>query len=431
MIVCKFGGSSVADASQIFKVREILMSDSRRRLIVVSAPGKRNNSDEKITDILYRCHDEVAEGNKAGSFKIIRARYTEICNTLGIDSISTILDEVESGIEEGRGPDYAASRGEYLAAKMLSGFFGAEFIDAAEVIRLTSDGRIEESSYTGLKDRIKGDGLYILPGFYGSDPDGNIKTFSRGGSDITGAIAARAVNAEVYENWTDVSGLLMADPRIVRNPVAVPELTYKEIRELASIGANVFHEEAVTPVKDHNIPINIRNTNDPDAPGTFIVADRDYKKKAVVGVSGKTSYTNIFIEKLMLNRYPGFRERFLELLGKAGIVPEFESRGFDSISFLVSDKQINSPDTLLREIADQLKPDLLEIRESFAVIGIVGSGVIDKTGIAAAAFSALSKENINIRFISFGGSELTLLLGIDAAFYRDALTAIYKSVGNV
>ncbi len=431
MVVCKFGGSSVAEAAQITKVRDIIRMDPERRLIVVSAPGKRNSSDEKITDLLYKCHDEVLEGKKADSFIIIRERYTEICNSLGIEPIDAILDEVESGIEAGRGPDYAASRGEYLAARMLSSFFGAEFIDAADVIRLTSDGRIEESSYSGLKARIKGKGLYILPGFYGSDPEGEIKTFSRGGSDITGAIAARAVDADLYENWTDVSGLLMADPRIVDNPGVVTELTYKEIRELASIGANVFHEEAVTPVKDHNIPINIRNTNDPDAPGTFIVTERDHAMSPVVGVSGKTSYTNVFIEKLMLNRYPGFREKVLDILGKEGIIPEFESMGFDSIALLVPERQEKNLESAFREIRSKLDPDLLEVRRSVALIGIVGTGILDQPGIAAAVFSALSEEHINIRFINFGGSELTLLLGVDAGSYLKALRSIYSSLGDL
>ncbi|MCK5200831.1 MAG: aspartate kinase, partial [Spirochaetales bacterium] len=302
MIVCKFGGSSVAEASQILKVKNIIESDPDRRLIIVSAPGKRNNSDEKITDLLYRCHDEVHSSGKAESFKIIRERYSEICKSLKINDINDILDEVESGIESGKGPDYAASRGEYLAARMLADFLGAEFIDTADVIGLTEDGRVDESSYRKLNARINDKGRYIIPGFYGSDSDGKIKTFSRGGSDITGAIAARSVNADVYENWTDVSGLLMADPRMVDGPALVKELTYKEIRELASIGANVFHEEAVTPVKDHDIPINIRNTNDPEAPGTMIVTRRDASEFPIVGISGKTDYRTIFVEKLMLNR---------------------------------------------------------------------------------------------------------------------------------
>ena len=430
MIVCKFGGSSVAEASQILKVKSIVESDPDRRLIVVSAPGKRNNNDEKITDLLYRCHDEVHSSGKAESFRIIRERYSEICKSLEINDINDILDEVESGIESGKGPDYAASRGEYLAARMLADFLGAEFIDTADVISLTEDGRVDESSYRKLNARIKDKGRYIIPGFYGSDPDGKIKTFSRGGSDITGAIAARSVNADVYENWTDVSGLLMADPRLVRNPGVVKELTYKEIRELASIGANVFHEEAVTPVKNHDVPINIKNTNDPEAPGTMIVTSRDTSDTPIVGISGKTDYRTIFVEKLMLNRYHGFRKNFLKILKANGIIPEFESIGFDSISFLAPEKQFDEIDTALRKIKWELGPEVLEVRHSLSLIGVVGSGIPEQVGVAAAVFTALSLNNINVRFISYGGSEVTLVVGVDSENYLDALKSIHKAFGD-
>ncbi len=430
MIVCKFGGSSVSEASQILKVKDIIESDPERRLIIVSAPGKRNSSDEKITDLLYRCHDEISNGKKAETFGIIRERYSEICDSLGIEDISGILDEVESGIESGKGPDYAASRGEYLAARMLSRFFGAEFIDSADVITLTEDGRVDESSYQALKARIKNKGRYIIPGFYGSDPDGKIKTFSRGGSDITGAIAARSVNADVYENWTDVSGLLMADPRLIGNPGVVKELTYKEIRELASIGANVFHEEAITPVKDHDIPINIRNTNDPEAPGTLIVTRRDTSDTPIVGISGKTGYRAIFVEKLMLNRYHGFRENFLKILKANGIIPEFESTGFDSLSFLAPERQFDEIETALKKVQDKLTPEVLEVRQSLGLIGVVGSGISEQIGVAAAVFTALSKDSINVRFISYGGSDVTLVVGVDSKNYLKALKSIHNAFGD-
>jgi len=426
MIVCKFGGSSVAEASQILKVRKIIESNSKRRLIVVSAPGKRNNADKKITDLLYTCNKEVKNGEGAKSFKIIRDRYSEICETLGIDGITEMLDEVQAGIESGKGADYAASRGEYLSARMLAVFLEAEFIDSADILKLSDDGRIEESGYSALKARIKGTGRYIIPGFYGSDSNGNIKTFSRGGSDITGAIAARAVGAEVYENWTDVSGLLMADPRLVDNPCVVKELTYKEIRELASIGANVFHEDAITPVKDYNIPINIRNTNKPEMPGTMIVTNRDSSKTPIVGISGKNNYQNIFVEKLRLNRYPDFRIKFLSILKAHDIVPEFESTGFDSLSFLAPESQLADIENVLKEIQNNLHPDLLELRSSLGLIGIVGGGISNQIGVAASVFSVLSLNNINVRFINYGGSDITLLVGVDSNLYLDALRAIHK-----
>ena len=426
MIVCKFGGSSVAEASQILKVRKILDSNPERRLIVVSAPGKRNNTDEKITDLLYKCNKEVENGEGAKSFKIIRDRYSEICETLGIAGITEILDEVQEGIENGKGADYSASRGEYLSARMLSVFLEAEFIDSADILKLSDDGRIEESSYSALKARIKGAGRYIIPGFYGSDCNDNIKTFSRGGSDITGAIAARALGAEVYENWTDVSGLLMSDPRLVDSPCVVKELTYKEIRELASIGANVFHEDAITPVKDYNIPINIRNTNKPEMPGTMIVTNRDSSKIPIIGISGKNNYQNIFVEKFMLNRYPDFRENFLSILNAHNIVPEFESTGFDSLSFLIPESQLVDIENVLKELQDKLDPELLELRSSLGLIGIVGEGIPDQIGVASSVFSVLSLNNIIVRFINYGGSDITLLVGVDSNLYLDALRAIHK-----
>ncbi len=430
MIVSKFGGSSVAEASQIRKVKNIIESNPERRIIIVSAPGKRNPEDEKITDLLYRCNDEVESGSEAKSFSIIRERYIEICNDLGMGDISEILDEVESGIESGKGPDYAASRGEYLAARIFADYFNAEFIDTAGVIKLTDDGRVDESSYQTLNKMIKGDRRYILPGFYGSNSKGGIKTFSRGGSDITGAIAARAVGADVYENWTDVSGLLMADPRLIDNPVVVEELTYKEIRELASIGANVFHEEAITPVKDYNIPINIRNTNEPEDKGTMIVTDRDSSYFPIVGISGKTGYRNIFVEKLMLNRYPGFREKFLTILKENNIFPEFESTGFDSISFLAPENQFIMIDSVTKMIKKNLNPDLVELRPSLALIGVVGSGLPEQIGVAADVFTALKSKKINVRFINYGGSDITLIVGVDIDYYLDALRAIHNIFGD-
>lgn len=430
MIVSKFGGSSVANASQIRKVKHIIESNSERQVIVVSAPGKRNDDDEKITDLLYRCADEVSKGMEALSFKIIRERYTEICNNLGMDNITGILDEVKSGIESGKGPDYAASRGEYLAARILADYFEAEFIDTAEVIKLTDDGRVEDSSYKTLNEMIKDGDRYIIPGFYGSNSKGEIKTFSRGGSDITGAIAARATNAEIYENWTDVSGLLMSDPRLIDNPGVVQELTYKEIRELASIGANVFHEEAITPVKDYNIPINIRNTNDPEANGTMIVTNRDTSDNPIIGISGKTGYRNIYVEKLMLNRYPGFREKFLSILNLNNIFPEFESTGFDSISFLAPENQFKNVSIVIADIKEQLSPDLVELRPSISLIGVVGSGLPDQIGVAADVFTALKGKNINVRFINYGGSDISLIIGVDTDLYLDALKAIHNIFGD-
>lgn len=329
MIVSKFGGSSVADANQIRKVRGIIESEPERRCVIVSAPGKRSSDDEKITDLLYRCHDEANAGKDfSETFSRIRERFQEIAAGLEIEgAVDEDLNEIERRIPEKKIPDFAASRGEYLNAKLFSIYLGADFIEAEEVVRLTEDGRVDETSYELLAERVGEEGKYVIPGFYGKGPAGEVKTFSRGGSDISGAIAARALGADEYENWTDVSGVLMADPRVVHDPPALREITYTEVREMASVGANVFHEEAIAPVKDVGIPIHIKNTNDPDAIGTRIVAKRDVNAMPVVGVSGKKPYRKIVVEKFLLAGYPDLVAKIKKRLEKRVGKCDFELRG--------------------------------------------------------------------------------------------------------
>jgi aspartate kinase len=426
MIVCKFGGTSMADAAQMRKVKSIIDLNPDRRVIVVSAPGKRSREDEKITDLFYFCHRDASAGNDiAPHFSIIRDRISSIASDFGVaSSISVTLDEIEAKIRGGASVDYAASRGEFLAGIVMAELLGAVFVDPAEVVLLTDDGRVDDSTYAMVAEKMKGSGRFVLPGFFGSTADGKVKTFSRGGSDISGAIAARAVEAERYENWTDVSGILMADPRVVDNPRTITEITYREIRELASIGASVFHEEAIAPVRSVGVPINVRNTNDPAAEGSMILPARDSSTSPVAGISGKKPYRNLFIEKLMLSRYPAYREELLGLLREKGIVPEFESRGFDSISFLLSDSAVGDEMELLEMVKSRLEPDEVSFRPPMALIGIVGEGMMEKTGLAADFLGALKSAGINVRFINYGGSEITLLIGVDEAKYAEALRVL-------
>ncbi len=427
MYVCKFGGSSLADSAQIKKVKALIESSSERSIVVVSAPGKRNRDDVKITDLLYSCDEAASKGKSMDSlFAGIEDRFNGICSGLGIDpgDLTGELEEIKKNITAGYGPDYAASRGEYLSAKVLSTYFNMVFIDAQEVIRLTADGRVDVQSYELLKERIADGKRYIIPGFYGADPEGKVKTFSRGGSDITGAIAARAAGAAMYENWTDVSGLLMADPRIFDNPPGIREITYREIRELAILGANVFHEEAIAPVKDAGIPINIRNTNDPDAAGTVILESRNPEDIPVAGISGKNGYLPVYVEKFMLGRYPDFTSGILNTLGSAGLSADFIFYGNDSITFLVK-KTRDIDGSRIKEILSGISCDGIEVESPAAVFGVVGEGLGSRAGIGAAVFTALAEKNINVRFTSYGGSRVSFLAGVDEPDFMEAMNAVY------
>ncbi len=432
VIVCKFGGSSLADAGQIRKVRDIIEQNEKRGAIVVSAPGKRSSEDSKVTDLLYTCAREAAEGRSiAGTFDVIRKRYLTICRELGMDEfLSGDLDEIEADINAGYGADYAASRGEYLSAKMLGVYFNAEFVDAADVIRLTEDGRVDSLSYTLVQKRLTENRRYIFPGFFGTDPSGRIKTFSRGGSDITGAIVSRAAGASVYENWTDVPGLMMADPRVFDNPPVVREITYREIRDLACVGAQVFHEEAIAPVRDRGIPINIRNTNNPAEEGTLIIASRSASSVPVAGISGKTGYTAVRVRKFMMNRHEGFFGSLETLFHNLHADAGFVFHGNDSIVFLIDEERTRRiPDLTEQLLASSVKPDSVDIREGIGVIGIVGEGLKEEYGktasFASKVFDALDRKEIKLCCTSFGGSDTMFLLGVGEQNFSKALGNIY------
>jgi aspartate kinase len=428
MIVCKFGGSSVAEARQIEKVAKIVRDDDRRRFIVVSAPGKRNKEDEKITDLLYACHREAAAGRSiTDTFAKIKSRFLQIAEELKVgSSVAPMLEEVEERIAAGASADYAASRGEFLSAVMIAEYLGAEFLEAAEVLRLTEDGRVDESSYDRLAARVGEGQLYVMPGFYGADAAGEIKTFSRGGSDISGAVAARSVRAESYENWTDVSGILMADPRVVDGPPPVERMSYREVRELASVGAGVFHEEAIAPVRDVGIPIHIRNTNDPEAQGTVIAARRDNRSSLpVVGVSGKEPYRPLQAEKFMLNRYTELPGALRAELRRNGMSAEFELPGFDTITFFVAENEAFE-EQKAREAVTAAGADAADVGDAVAMIGIVGEGIGDRRDLTAELFLALRDAGVVVRAVNMGGSPVTLLLAVDRGRYAEALNCIVQ-----
>jgi aspartate kinase len=432
IVVCKFGGSSVADAAQILRIESIIKADPRRRFIVVSAPGKRTKEDKKITDLLYLCH-ELADADLpiAEAFHLVRERYLSIAADLGAGiDMRGLLADVEEGIRRKASRDWVASRGEYLAARLLADYLGARFVDTEKTVKIREDGRVDESTYELLVDAL-GDtsrGLFLVPGFYGSSPEGLLKTFSRGGSDITGAIVARAVRAEVYENWTDVSGFLMADPRIVKDPRPMRCVTYREIRELAYMGANVFHEEAIFPVFGANIPINIRNTNVPDDPGTLIVDRRDIRDGVVIGIAGKPGFSIIFIAKLLMNKEVGFGRRLFGILEAHGVSFEHAPSGIDTMSVIVADEQLKGKThILIEEMQKELNPDRVEILTGYALIATVGEGMAYHPGIAGRLFGALGEAGINVRIIDQGSSEINIIVGVETKDYERAVNAIYQS----
>lgn len=433
MKVCKFGGSSVADAAQIRKVKKIIDQDPSRKIIVVSAPGKRHKEDEKITDLLYKCHALREEGQPIdGPFGIIRDRFLEIAAELKVSaSLEESLDRVEEKIQAGASADYAASRGEYLSGLMIAEYLGAEFVDAEKVVRLTADGRVDESSYQLFAERARGEGTVVLPGFYGSTLEGELKTFSRGGSDISGAVAARGAQADVYENWTDVSGILMADPRIVDNPKPIHQITYTEIREMASIGANVFHEEAIAPVKSAGIPIHIKNTNDPSAEGTLIISRRDAAGSAIVGVSGKKPYRKIVIEKFLLNRYPEFPGKVERGLKSHGLTTDFELKGFDTMTLFVAGREDTDWDGVKQTIIRELQADDCVIGAETAMIGVVGEGLARNSAVVGLVANALQTAGIHLEGLNFGGSPVTLLVAVPLSSYQKALQTLVDTVSGL
>ena len=435
IVVTKFGGSSLADAGQFRKVRDILLADENRKYVVPSAPGRRDADDAKVTDLLYACHTLAAEGRAhefEETFSAIRERYLGIVEELGLspECIATQLEQARFAILSGMGPDYAASRGEFLNGLLLSAYLGWEFIDAAEVIFFDAAGRFDaERTQEVLSARLGRTEYAVIPGFYGSLPNGEIKTFTRGGSDVTGAIVARAAGAELYENWTDVSGFLMADPRIVKRPKRIHVITYRELRELSYMGATVLHEDAIFPVRMAGIPINIRNTNEPENAGTMIVrADESHVRGAITGIAGKKGFTAIAIEKNMMNSELGFGRRVLTALEECGVSFEHMPSGIDTMTVLVSDRAIAGRiDEVVERIRRTCKPDHIEVISGLSLVATVGRGMVRYPGTAARIFGALADSGINIRMIDQGSSEINIIVGVESADFERAVNAIYNA----
>ena len=432
-IVCKFGGSSLADASGFQKAKNILLGNEKRRFAVPSAPGRRFDGDDKVTDLLYRCYQQVEKGEDcAETFAKITERYLGIARELGLTmDVMALLQDTRAAIERVRTPDFAASRGEYLNGVLLANYLGWDFIDAADVVRFDKQG-VFAAEWTNrvLTEELKKHERAVIPGFYGAFPDGNVRTFSRGGSDISGALVARAAEAELYENWTDVSGFLMADPRVVQNPAGIERLTYRELRELSYMGATVLHEDAIFPVHKAGIPTNIRNTNDPDHPGTMIVdkAQDVRYRYPITGIAGHKNFSLISIEKAMMNAELGFGRRVLQAVEEFGISFEHLPTGIDTMCVVVSDVELNRyRDKLINRINELCQPDHIEISSGLALIATVGQGMVRTRGTAAKLFGALYAAGVNVRMIDQGSSELNIIVGVDGEEFEAAVRAIYEA----
>lgn len=432
--IVKFGGSSLADANQFRKVKAIIDADPARRFVVPSAPGKRSSADIKITDLLYTCQRIAAEGgNFDEPFAMIRERYMSIAQELALTYDPTAeLDRIYEDLKHGATKDYAASRGEYLNGILLSNFLDCPFVDAAEVVRFSTAGTLmmDETMFL-LRGRLKGMERAVIPGFYGADEKGNVITFSRGGSDITGSLVARAVHADIYENWTDVSGVLAADPRIVANAVPVNTITYEELRELSYMGASVLHEDAIFPVRAAGIPINIRNTNDPAAAGTMIVAgdsaDSDvFTGYTITGIAGRKGFCAINIQKAMMNAEIGFCRKVLSVLEELNISFEHMPSGIDTMSIILPEEAIHGREqTVLSMIRKAVHPDHCEIEHGISLLAVVGRGMRRKRGTAARIFAALAHARINVKMIDQGSSELNIIIGLLDGDFEEAVRRIY------
>jgi aspartate kinase len=428
--VAKFGGSSVADAKQFRKVREIVLADDCRRYIIPSAPGKRYGGDYKITDLLYLCHAHVKHSVPFDQmFDMICERYLGIVQELELSiDLGPYLSEIKEKISKGASVDYTASRGEYLNGFILAQYLGYDFVDPKDMIVFDEFGSLDADKTKELVEKsLVEHKQAVIPGFYGAMPNGEVKTFSRGGSDITGSIVAQAVGAEVYENWTDVSGFLMADPRIVEKPKQIEKITYQELRELSYMGATVLHEESVFPVREAGIPINVRNTNEPDNRGTMIISDKEsIHANTITGIAGRKDFTVISIQKNRMNADISFVRRILSILEVNSIPVEHLPSGIDNISIVIDDEYLGSKlNKIVKEIREQCKPDAIEVYPNMALIATVGHGMVYTRGVAAKLFTSLAEANINIRMIDQGSSEINIIVGVETNDFERAVQAIY------
>ena len=431
----KFGGSSLASAEQFKKVKNIILSEEERRFVVPSAPGKRFSDDIKVTDLLYRCHGEAKVGmDFTHTLDTIKSRYEEIIKGLDLDlSLDDEIAVIAENLKKGTSIDYIASRGEYLNGIVLAKCLGYEFIDSAEVILFDENGKfLSEETNEKLSERLNTMDNAVLPGFYGSMPNGEVKTFSRGGSDVTGAILARAIRADVYENWTDVSGFLAADPRIVENPEVIEVITYKELRELSYMGAGVLHESVIFPVRKEGIPVNIRNTNAPEDKGTMIVESTCHVPgHTITGIAGKKGFASVNIDKDKMNSEVGFGRKVLEVFENNGISFEHMPSGIDTMTVFVNMEQfIPKEQLVLSQLHQAVHPDSIELEADLALIAVVGRGMKNSTGCASKIFKALAEANVNIKMIDQGSSEMNIIVGVRNSDFNNAIKAIYKAFFN-
>ena len=430
-IVAKFGGSSLADAGQFQKVRDILALNPRRAYIIPSAPGRRFDTDEKVTDLLYRIHQMKKNGeNYQETFAAIEERFCGIAKELGLRlNIQEHLNEILRQVDEGASEDYCASRGEYLNGLVLADYLGFTFLDPKDFIFFEENGAFDsERTQAVLSEILKDVETAVIPGFYGSLPDGSVRTFSRGGSDISGAIVARAAYADVYENWTDVSGFLMADPRVVKDARPIQNITYRELRELSYMGATVLHEDSVFPVHRAGIPTNIRNTNQPDHKGTMITHGgvEEENPFVITGIAGKTGFSVISIEKAMMNSEKGFGRRILQAIEESSLSFEHLPTGIDTLCIVLSTTELLPvKEKLIARIMELTAPDSLTIFDDMGLIATVGRGMVRNPGTAARLFTALSRERVNVRMIDQGSSELSILVGVDNSDFESSIQAIY------
>lgn len=455
--VCKFGGSSLADLDAFQRMQAIVDADPARRIIVPSAPGKRHAKDQKVTDLLYLCHQHAESDLPIDDlFGRITARFAELCEGVGAPgALDEALDDIRRKLEDGASAAFAASRGEFLNGKLVATLLEAECIDAADVICFDRHGHYDaKSTQVRLRQRLPSEGRVVIPGFYGSRPDGTIETFSRGGSDVTGAIVAQAAGADVYENWTDVPGLLMADPGVVPSPLPIETLTYRELRELAYMGARVLHDEAIFPVREAGIPVNIRSTLEPNHPGTMIVRDEpvsiivpegdDLKridhadrmegdhpdtpriKPVITGIAGRRDFTVITLAKALMNKHKGFGSRVLEVVDDYDISWEHMPSGIDTLSLVLESEQVKDQlDALVEDLRGACSPDDIEVSTDIALIATVGRGMMHTPGISGRLFSALSDAGVNVRMIDQGSGELNIIVGVHVDEYETAVRAIY------
>ena len=428
--VVKFGGSSLASARQFKKVKAIIDADKTRCYVVPSAPGKRDSKDTKVTDLLYQCYDAVCAGQSYRRIlDQIKKRYTDIINGLDLNlNLDFEFARIEENFLKKCGRDYAASRGEYLNGIIMANYLGFTFVDAADVIRFDAEGNfLAEETNDEMREHLASSKQAVIPGFYGAKPDGTIHTFSRGGSDITGSIVARAIQADLYENWTDVSGFLVADPRIVENPAPIETITYTELRELSYMGASVLHEDAIFPVRKAGIPINIRNTNRPEDPGTMIVENTSKRPRyTITGVAGKKGFCAVNIDKAMMNSEIGFGRKVLEVFEKNGISFEHMPSGIDTMSVLVHQDEFQEKEqAVLSGIQRAVHPDIMTLESDLAVIAVVGRGMKAMRGTAARIFAALAHAKINVKMIDQGSSELNIIIGVTNDDFKPAIRAIY------